>query len=274
MARANGERKSMNELWQTLLCDAHAHLGGANEQQEREQEQILSLLCASTPDEARELFSLDGAWRIPTCGIHPWHAHQYKLEMMLPWMMKCPIIGEIGMDSVWCSVPLTIQEEQFRLQLDLACRLKKPVILHTKGPERQIAEIIRDYPNQYLVHWYSCEHSLEYYLDLDCYFSVGPDVWWNPAVRHVAQTVPLTRILTETDGLNAVKWAEEEGLRTASSAVSAEVTAADAASPSHRPVTASLLKTLGVVAELRHMSLEEAKKQVRENLLSFLPSFL
>ena len=129
---------------------------------------------------------------------------------MESFLHKVPVIGEIGMDNVWCDVPLDIQQKVFEEQLALACELKKPVILHTKGQEKEIAAIIRNYPNRYLIHWYSCDHSLEEYIDQNCYFSIGPDVWWNPATRNVARKVPSNRILTETDGLNAVQWAYDE----------------------------------------------------------------
>ncbi len=261
----------MSELWQTLLCDAHAHLGTEAERREREEGQILSLLCATTPEEARLLLPLAARHNhllIPTCGIHPWQAESYLLKDMAPWIKLCPVLGEIGMDSVWCQVPLSLQEHLFRMQLDLACHQKKPVILHTKGQEAAVARIIRDYPNRYLVHWYSCQEYLEQYLELDCYFSVGPDVWWNPAVRHVARTVPLTRLLTETDGLAAVAWAEQEG-------AAAQIKAAKKGKNRKRQstVAASLSQTLKTIADIRGISLEKAGRQIRENLLfSFLPS--
>ncbi len=34
---------------------------------------------------------------------------------------------------------------------------------------------------------------------------------WNPAVQKVAEQVPENRILIETDGMEAVDWAYEEG---------------------------------------------------------------
>ena len=58
-----------------------------------------------------------------------------------------------------------------------------------------------------------CEEYLEEYLALDCYFSVGPDVWWNPAVAQAARRVPRDRILVETDGLGAVQWPMRTGQR-------------------------------------------------------------
>ena len=211
-----------------LLCDAHAHLGNDTEWEERTGKGILSLICATGPGEAGKLFSrlewLKGRAVIPTAGLHPWYADQYTVQDMEPYIRRCPVVGEIGMDSVWCQVPLPIQERVFREQLAMACSLKKPVVLHTKGQEKAIASILKEYPNRYLVHWYSCEEYLEEYLALDCYFSVGPDAWWNPAVAQAARRVPRDRILVETDGLGAVQWAyengPEDGKRTAPGTVS------------------------------------------------------
>ena len=171
-----------------ILCDAHAHLGKDAEWEERVRREILSLVCAARPEEARRLFSrleglpeaaegarCPGSSRrepgakgavLPTAGLHPWYADQYMVRDMEPYIRRCPVVGEIGMDSVWCQVPLMIQEQAFREQLEMACTLKKPVILHTKGQEKAIAAILKEYPNRYLVHWYSCDAWLQEYIDL------------------------------------------------------------------------------------------------------------
>ena len=207
------------------LCDAHTHPGEAAEWLERLENGIISLICASTPPEAEALFThlkrIEGSdserngnsrpsCLIPTTGLHPWHADKYSVSDMERFIRACPVIGEIGMDSVWCGVPLSVQERVFRRQLALAVTLRRPVILHTKGQEARIARILREYPNTYLVHWYSCEDCLEDYIRLGCYISVGPDVWWNPAVQHAAKAAPADRILIETDGMAAVSWAFKE----------------------------------------------------------------
>ena len=129
---------------------------------------------------------------------------------MEPWLLKASVIGEIGLDSVWCSVPLSVQEKAFCAQLELASAMKKPVVLHTKGQEKQIARLSRAYPNTYLVHWYSGGEGLSDFLDLDCYFTIGPDVFYQPAVQKAAVLAPENRLLVETDGCSAVKWAYEQ----------------------------------------------------------------
>ena len=276
-------------MW--ILSDAHGHMGDKAEQQERQKERIVSLLCASDPDEAERLFRQCGKFGsetclIPACGIHPWHADRYELKDLEPWILRCPAVGEIGMDSVWCQVPLKIQEEKFRQQLELAEKAGKPVILHTKGQEKQVASIIRQYPNRYLVHWYSCEDYLEEYLDLDCWFSVGPDVWWNPAVQKVAGVVPLDRLLVETDGLAAVRWAMEEGRKyfdqrqrglldsrgpwekdLSGFGRDIETETGQSGENTENWVSLSLAHTLKTVAGLRGIRPEMAGRQFRDNLI-------
>ena len=77
-------------------------------------------------------------------------------------------IGEIGLDNVWCTVDLGVQRTVFERQLAFAQQLGKPVVLHTKGMEREILDTIRYYPKRYLVHWYACPHWLQDYIDLGC----------------------------------------------------------------------------------------------------------
>ena len=293
------------------LSDAHAHITSKEDLKERRHYSIPTLFSAGTPKEAEEVFQLvkKGSPTVrhpapksfpkensaepygiflPTCGLHPWHAAAYSLEEMLPYLTAAPIIGEIGMDSVWCDIPLALQEEVFRAQLRLACEQNKPVILHTKGQERQIASILKEYPNHYLVHWYSSEEAPDDYLALDCYFSIGPDVWWNPAVQQTAVLIPQNRLLIETDGLEAVRWAFEAAPPAESAAECSlrmllqqkkkELLSQNSFFPydssvfSGQPDTAasSLFLTLQAVASLRKLSPEETSRFVLENLRQFL----
>lgn len=263
----------MERTWP--LSDAHGHMGTREERRERREKRILSMLCAVSPEEAEELLQEEGIWDyrtdgfpgrgrylVPACGIHPWHADQYCLEDMEPWMKLCPVIGEIGMDSVWCAVDLSVQKERFEQQLYLAQSWGKPVVLHTKGQEEEIADILREYPNRYLVHWYSCDFHLEKYLELDCYFSVGPDVWWNKAVQQVARFSPADRLLLETDGLDAVKWAYEEGMKSGRPEI---------APPGAKRGTArSLACTLETAARIRGTAPDLLGRQARDNLETFI----
>ena len=145
-------------------------------------------------------------------GIHPWKAAVTSWAEMEPLLRSCAVIGEIGLDRVWCDTDLEIQRNIFHRQLELAHSLGTPVILHTKGMEQEILHTIRQYPNRYLVHWYSCGAWQRDYIDLGCWFTVGPDLLSTPYVEQLAKTVPLNRLLLESDGMDAISWAQKSPL--------------------------------------------------------------
>ena len=188
-----------------MLIDAHAHFNRSDELAARAD--VRTLFCGTNPDTAAKALALRGENRLGSCGLHPWHSDRFTVADMLPFIRESVALGEIGMDSVWCEVDMAVQRRAFLEQLDLAQRLGLPVILHTKGMEGEIARTLRPFTVPKLVHWYSCEDHLFDYLDQDCWFTVGPDYGTNPAVQAVLRHVPLNRILTETDGLDAVAWA-------------------------------------------------------------------
>ena len=140
-----------------------------------------------------------------SCGVHPWNASLDTLNSMFPLLKKAPIIGEIGMDSVWCDVDLKIQKEVFEKQLQLAQALNKPVILHTKGQEKMILELIRKYPNTYIVHWYGCMDYVKEYDEVVSYFTIGPSIGKEEEVTHLVKQISMDKLLMESDGIEAVK---------------------------------------------------------------------
>ena len=223
------------------MIDAHVHVTA---ELQPYLQGMRSIANADSPTEYR--FLEGSGLPVISAGIHPWKADVTSWEEMEPILRAAPVIGEIGLDSVWCGVDMDVQRRVFRRQLALAAELKKPVILHTKGMERDVLDTIRHYPNRYLVHWYSCEEYLQAYIDLDCWFTVGPDVR-----RDVAQQVPIDRLLIESDGIDAIAWAKGR-----------EVSAED------YPKVVSVV--LRETADLRHMTAEALLQQMEANLTAFL----
>lgn len=172
--------------------------------------------CIANSDNLQEYKWLKHA-KIPqmwiSAGIHPWKADETDWEEMEPVLREAKIIGEIGLDNVWCSVDMEIQQEVFLRQLELAKQLQKPVILHTKGMEKEILEMIRHFPNRYLVHWYSCENYLEEYIQMGCWFTIGPAIEPDKTVEAVARKVPIERLLIESDGLEGISWGWNREIR-------------------------------------------------------------
>lgn len=195
-------------------CDAHMHVCEDIEALLTKPDRVHAVISAGDSKETEVVQAL--AEKYPhihaSYGVHPWQASQERYDEMLPWLENADIIGEIGLDSEWCEIPLAVQRDIFERQLAFASEHKKPVVLHTKGMEGECLERIRQYPNTYMVHWYSEAEHLQAYLDLGCYMSVGPFPTKDPAVREVAIKCPMDRLLIETDGLDALKWALGEAV--------------------------------------------------------------
>lgn len=170
---------------------------------------VPTIVSCATPEECARVsaFAADHPHVFVSCGIHPWRVDRTDPAAMQSWLDKAALIGEIGLDSVWCKTDLALQRQRFEAQLAYASAARKPVVLHLKGMEAAALELIRQYPNTYHVHWFSAMDHLDDYLALGCYMSVGPFPSIDPAVAAVAERTPLDRLLIETDGLDAVRWA-------------------------------------------------------------------
>lgn len=197
-----------------MLIDAHLHITRNDVENNllkiMEKEDLYGFVAGTNPDECAWVRRLSKCQKrvIPTYGLHPWYADQFDLNDMNDYLQSCPLIGEIGMDSVWCNVDLSCQRKVFVQQMNMAEERGCPVILHTKGQEKEIGEIIADYSIPILVHWYSSDQYLDLYLNKGCYFTVGPDVLQNYTVQQVVKNVPTNRLFVESDGIAAIEWAQ------------------------------------------------------------------
>ncbi len=212
------------------MIDAHTHLydmqnedAALSEISYRKKAGIFSVYCAKNPVEWEFLkkLGLNGASdeEMLSFGIHPWESGSYKPSECMGLYEQAPIIGEIGLDSVWTQVPLSVQRRVFKEQLDIAASLKKPVILHTKGCEKEIAEMISGFKQPVLVHWYSGEvDALRDFAEMGCFFTIGPDACLKDGkqelLRAMLGLIPRERLLTETDGLESIFWVQEQCKRT------------------------------------------------------------
>lgn len=235
-----------------LLSDAHIHLSDFAERFLRDHD-VLSVVSTATPEEYAKAAAMGAKHPhvFVSCGVHPWQLQEAEREAMREAMAQVHIIGEIGLDNVWCDSDESAQRRIFDEQLALARESSRPVVLHLKGMEKEALEMLRRYPNTYHVHWYSCSDYLDDFLALGCYMSVGPFPSIDPAVAAVAVRTPLDRLLIETDGIEAVRWATGR-----------EINEAD--------YPAVLVRIAEEIAERRGMTTEEVLRQTRENLWHFL----
>ena len=188
-----------------IVFDAHAHLGSREELTARQLHGLHTMFSCGNPAQAEEVSALckGNPLFTMTAGVHPWYANRVTLEDMVPYMERAALVGEIGLDSVWCDAPMDAQRRVFERQLDWAAAHGKGIVLHTKGCETEIAQRVKGFPHPIVVHWYSGgEDALMQFLSQGCYVTIGPNV-----PENVARLTPDDRILFETDGMDAVRWA-------------------------------------------------------------------
>lgn len=125
---------------------------------------------------------------------------------------KVVAIGEIGLDYYWDKSPPAVQKAAFKEQLDLAHRLKLPIIIHNRDASDDVIAILQNWiptlpaamrARPGVMHSFSApQHIAEAALDMGFYLGFTGPVTFKKAedLRAIAATVPLDRILIETDG--------------------------------------------------------------------------
>jgi TatD DNase family protein len=113
-------------------------------------------------------------------------------------------IGEIGLDYYRKFGDKKSQIELFITQLDMAAKLKLPVIIHNRDAGHDVLDILRDRlpPRGGVLHCYS--ENAEYAkkaLDLNLYFSFAGNLTYRNAknLHETIDVLPLDRILIESE---------------------------------------------------------------------------
>ena len=148
---------------------------------------------------------------IPTFGVHPENAKKYEhqLEKLDNALNQSKIIGEIGMDFYWAkNVNKTSQEKVFRYILAHCNETEKYCVIHTKGAEKEIAQILSNYPKaKPIIHWYNGpEDVYKLFLDRGYFQTFGCETSKNPYLQHLLKITPKNLILAETDNPTAEPW--------------------------------------------------------------------
>lgn len=118
-------------------------------------------------------------------------------------------IGETGMDDYWKDVPLALQADFLVAHLELARRVRKPVVLHCRECEQPLlavldAEFAENGPISGVLHSFSGDAAfLRRCLGLGLHISYSGSVTYKnrkyDTLRETVPLVPAGRLLLETD---------------------------------------------------------------------------
>lgn len=144
-----------------------------------------------------------------TVGVHPHEARHYteNTERELSELLSLPkvvALGEIGLDYYRDLSPRPIQRKVFHAQLELASRMKYPVVVHVRESFSESFDIITEHLENLPAVVFHCfsENVTEAkkVIDAGCHISVGGVVTYkNSVMAKVAAYAPLDRLMLETD---------------------------------------------------------------------------
>ncbi|EEI81991.1 TatD family hydrolase [Anaerococcus tetradius] len=141
-------------------------------------------------------------------GIHPEEIEtmgEDDLEIIekLAQNPKVVAIGEIGLDYYWRDDNKDKQKEIFIKQLEIARKLKLPVVVHTRNVGEDALEILKAYRDLKIqIHCFSESLDLlDKYMELGCYISIGGVVTFSNGENEklAASYVDINRLMLETD---------------------------------------------------------------------------
>lgn len=197
------------------LVDFHCHLDLypdlAAAIRRSEVQEVFTLAVTTTP----RAWAHNEALASPTryvraaLGLHPQliaqHADELTLfEALLP---RTRYVGEIGLDAgLHYYRSLEQQKEVFERIIRLCAAARDKVIsVHSVRATKAVLDTIEQHlpptHGRVVLHWFTGSSAeAKRAIDLGCYFSINGEMLANPKRRALVATLPLDRLLTETDG--------------------------------------------------------------------------
>ena len=144
-------------------------------------------------------------------GIQPNYAHEAKpgdFERIADLATHPHVVGvgETGLDKYWDFAPLDIQREYFVRHIQLSRELKKPFVVHCREAEAEVVEVLQseagDGQLSGVMHSFCGDATTaEICVRLGLHISFAGMLTYrkNDELRAVAATIPVDRLLVETD---------------------------------------------------------------------------
>ena len=206
----------------TMIFDTHAHYDDEAFEEDRGAliaslaEQGIGRVVNVAADLASVSTSLTLAQQYPfiyaAVGVHPSNVQELT-ERDYEWLEeklaapKAVAVGEIGLDYYWDKEPevQARQRESFSRQLQLAKKLDKPVIIHSRDAAKDTLDVMAAEGGSQLravIHCFSyTKETAREFQKWDYYFGIGGVLTFKNAKKaiEVIREVPIERLMVETD---------------------------------------------------------------------------
>lgn len=145
-------------------------------------------------------------------GLHPNDNKEEEFDISnyeeLALDPKVVAIGECGLDyfrSGGTEEEKATQKERFEKQIELAVKVRKPLIIHCRNAHEDMLLVLSAYSHelagiQVVIHFFTGTAELaQKYLDLGCYLSFPGPITYTDMYDDSIRITPLNKILAETD---------------------------------------------------------------------------
>jgi TatD DNase family protein len=194
------------------VIDTHAHLDACADppdelvRRAREAGVGTILTVGTTIDRGRTALELADRHEevFAILGIHPHEAtddHDLAEVRDLLAHPRAVAVGETGLDFFRDYAPHERQRALFRLHLELASDVRKPVVIHNRAADADVLEELASFDGTVVLHCFSSPAALPSALERGYYVSFAGNLTYKNAseLRLAATQVPRERLLTETD---------------------------------------------------------------------------
>ena len=202
-------------------------------------------------------------------GLHPWWIEKEKklvssneidLKQLVNRIVQeidqphCIAIGECGLDKR-CSTPMSLQQDLFVLQANIAAEYGLPLIVHCVKAHNEVFQgLKKSGASKGVIHGFSGSAEMaRSYWDMGFYLGVGGTITYERAnkTREAVRQIPLEAIVLESDAPD-MPLCGKQGQRN---------------SPEYLPLV------LSTIAELRNQTIDEIAHQLFQNTTQLFNRF-
>lgn len=196
--------------------DVHCHLDDGSFDDDRDdvvnRARDVLILCASQePSSSRKVLSLAEKYpNVRAClGLHPEFVPNLadreiedEIDFISRSADKIVAISEIGLDYHWVKdeVQMRRTRDVFHTMLDLAARLRLPIIVHSRDAVGDVLKAVSQFRGPVILHSFPGSlEEIEVAISRGHYLSVAPSIYRSEQKQKLVEIAPMEQLLTESD---------------------------------------------------------------------------